>query len=43
MSIFSFLWWLALNIISGSYDGGLFVERSVHIGEPIIFVSMNYR
>ncbi|KAF9487790.1 lipase [Pleurotus eryngii] len=25
------------------YDGGLIVERSIQLGEPIIYVSMNYR
>ncbi|KAI0298095.1 carotenoid ester lipase precursor [Multifurca ochricompacta] len=25
------------------YDGGLVVSRSIEIGEPIVFVSMNYR
>jgi len=29
--------------IPESYDGGLVVTRSIEIGEPIIFVSMNYR
>jgi len=29
--------------ITESYDGGLVVSRSIEIGEPIIFVSMNYR
>ena len=35
--------WLALITISGSYDGNLIVGRSVSIGQPVIFVSMNYR
>ncbi|KAH9968418.1 Alpha/Beta hydrolase protein [Lactifluus volemus] len=26
-----------------SYDGGLLVGRSVEIGQPVVFVSMNYR
>ena len=25
------------------YDGGLIVKRSVDIGQPVIYVSMNYR
>ncbi|KAF4576963.1 hypothetical protein EYR36_004947 [Pleurotus pulmonarius] len=25
------------------YDGGLIVERSIQLGEPVIYVSMNYR
>jgi len=29
--------------IPESYDGGLVVSRSIEIGEPIVFVSMNYR
>jgi len=29
--------------ITGRYDGGIVVSRSIEIGEPIIFVSMNYR
>lgn len=29
--------------IPESYDGELVVSRSLEIGEPIIFVSMNYR
>ncbi|KAH8995061.1 carotenoid ester lipase precursor [Lactarius hatsudake] len=28
---------------SANYDGGLVVARSVFIGKPVIFVSMNYR
>ncbi|OCH92464.1 alpha/beta-hydrolase [Obba rivulosa] len=28
---------------SSSYDGGIIVERSVSNGQPIIFVSLNYR
>ncbi|EIN12169.1 carotenoid ester lipase precursor [Punctularia strigosozonata HHB-11173 SS5] len=27
----------------GMYDGGVIVERSIELGEPIIYVSMNYR
>lgn len=26
-----------------SYDGSIIVRRSIEIGEPIIYVSMNYR
>jgi len=26
-----------------SYDGGVIVARSIEIGEPVVFVSMNYR
>ncbi|KAK1221156.1 hypothetical protein PQX77_016055 [Marasmius sp. AFHP31] len=27
----------------GNYDGGIIVERSLELGQPIIYVSMNYR
>ena len=26
-----------------SYDGGVIVDRSIDLGEPVIYVSMNYR
>ncbi|KAL0064274.1 hypothetical protein AAF712_008718 [Marasmius tenuissimus] len=26
-----------------SYDGGSIVERSLELGQPVIYVSMNYR
>ena len=26
-----------------SYDGGVIVRRSIELGEPVIYVSMNYR
>jgi acetylcholinesterase len=25
------------------YDGGAIVQRSIEIGEPVVYVSMNYR
>ncbi|KAI0296558.1 carotenoid ester lipase precursor [Multifurca ochricompacta] len=28
---------------TATYDGGVIVSRSIEIGEPVIFVSMNYR
>ncbi|OCH92823.1 carotenoid ester lipase precursor [Obba rivulosa] len=30
-------------ILTGSYDGGVIVQRSVELGEPVIYVSVNYR
>ena len=26
-----------------SYDGGVIVDRSIDLGEPVVYVSMNYR
>ena len=27
----------------GSYDGNVIVKRSIEMGEPVVYVSMNYR
>ena len=27
----------------GSYDGNVIVKRSIELGEPVVYVSMNYR
>ena len=32
-----------LTIISGSYDGGKVVARSINLKEPVIYVSIGYR
>lgn len=32
-----------LTFISGSYDGGKVVARSLELNQPIIYVSINYR
>jgi hypothetical protein len=32
-----------LTIISGSYDGGKVVDRSIDLKEPVIYVSIGYR
>ena len=32
-----------LTVVSGSFDGGKVVERSLKLKEPIIYVSVNYR
>lgn len=26
-----------------SYDGGVIVQRSIDLGEPVVYVSLNYR
>ncbi|KAI0060458.1 carotenoid ester lipase precursor [Artomyces pyxidatus] len=28
---------------TSTYDGGIIVERSIQLGEPVVYVSMNYR
>ena len=30
-------------IFYDSYDGGIIVQKSIALGEPVIYVSMNYR
>ncbi len=37
------LWVLVIFIPPFRYDGGPIVERSIQLGEPVIYVSMNYR
>ena len=32
-----------LTIITGSYDGGKLVTRSINLHEPVIYVSIGYR
>ena len=32
-----------INALHRRYDGGLIVDRSIQLGEPVIYVSMNYR
>ncbi len=32
-----------LNTAFCRYDGGVIVKRSIELGEPIVYVSMNYR
>lgn len=34
---------ILIMIFHESYDGAVVVTRSIEMGEPIIFVSMNYR
>jgi hypothetical protein len=32
-----------LTFVSGSYDGGKVVARSIELNQPVIYVSINYR
>jgi acetylcholinesterase len=34
---------MSLNTITCRYDGTSIVERSIELGKPIVYVSMNYR
>lgn len=32
-----------VDLIVRSYDGNVIVKRSIELGEPVVYVSMNYR
>ncbi|OBZ71164.1 Lipase 4 [Grifola frondosa] len=40
-----YLWRLGFSVFGGTelYDGGVIVKQSIELGEPIVYISMNYR